>query len=413
MTSKRNQTLISLYLLYATLIIAGLCATTDGRSQTRSVRVVNATALPGSAASVSIELVAQGNENAIGFSLNFNPSVLGNPQATLGSGATGASLNTNAAQASQGRFGAAMAMPAGQSFSAGVRQLVTVNFAVASGAAAGATPIGFGDQPVAREVAGVNANVLPADFLPGSVTVAGAVASVSAASFTGASLAPESIVSAFGSRLATMTRIADSLPLPTTLAGTTVKVKDSAGAEQSAPLFFVSAGQINYLLPASLANGPAAVAVTSGDSSISIGTVQVTTVAPGSFAANANGQGVASAVALRVKSDGTQVFEPVSQFDSAQNRFVPAPIDLGPEGDQVFPILFCTGLRNRSALSAVMCTIGGMNVPVLFAAAAPGLAGLDQVNVGPLPRSLAGRGEVDVVLSVDGRTANTVRIAIK
>ncbi|MGH9847768.1 MAG: hypothetical protein ACREEM_54470 [Blastocatellia bacterium] len=381
-------------------------------AQTRTVRVINVTAAPGATASVAIELAAQGNENSAGFSLTFNPAVLSNPQAALGSGATGATLNANANQAAQGRFGVALALPTGQAFAAGARQLVVVTFAVASGAAAGATPIGFSDQPIVREVAGVNANALPADFVAGAVTVAGALASVSAASFTGTMLAAESIASAFGAKLATTTQVAASLPLPTTLAGTTVRVRDGAGTERLAPLFFVSPGQINYLLPAGVAAGQAAVTATSGDGSISIGAIQAAAVAPGLFAANANGQGVAAAVALRVRGEA-QTFEPVAQFDSAQNRFVPLPIDLGPEGDQVFLIPYGTGFRNRSALSAVSVKVGGTDVTVLFAGAAPGFVGLDQINLGPLPRSLAGRGEVDLVLTVDGKAANTAKIAIK
>jgi len=43
--------------------------------------------------------------------------------------------------------------------------------------------------------------------------------------------------------------VAATVPLPTTLAGTTVRVRDSAGVERLGPLFFVSAGQINYQLP--------------------------------------------------------------------------------------------------------------------------------------------------------------------
>jgi uncharacterized protein (TIGR03437 family) len=407
---NRKRTLVALCLLCAVAASAGILAMTAA-AQTRAVRVLNAAATPGGDASVAIELTAMGNENAVGFSLNFNPAVLGNPRAVLGGGATGASLNANAAQAAQGRLGVVLALPAGQSFAAGARQLVIVTFTVASGAARGPTPITFGDQPVAREVAGVNANPLPTDYVPGAVTVAGALASVSAASFTGTALAPDSIVSAFGTLLATTAAVADSLPLPTTLAGTTVRVRDSAGAERPAPLFFVSPGQINCLMPAGLANGPATVTATSGDGSISIGTIQVATVAPGLFAANANGQGVASGLALRV-SGGAQSFEPIARFDPAQNRFVPMPIALGPEGDQVFLILYGTGIRNRSSLEAVTCTIGGVSVPVLFAGETPGFAGLDQVNIGPLPRSLAGRGEVDVVLMVDGRPANVVRISV-
>ncbi len=38
--------------------------------------------------------------------------------------------------------------------------------------------------------------------------------------------------------------------------------------------------------------------------------------------------------------------------------------------------------------------------------------GLDQVNV-RIPRSLIGRGEVDIVLTVDGKVANTVKVWIK
>lgn len=90
-----------------------------------------------------------------------------------------------------------------------------------------------------------------------------------------------------------------------------------------------------------------------------------------------------------------------------------APIDLGPEGDQVTLLLFGTGIRGRSALAAVTCTIGGVSVPVSFAGSQGDLVGLDQINVGPLPRALAGRGEVDLVLLVDGKAANTVRISIR
>lgn len=128
---------------------------------------------------------------------------------------------------------------------------------------------------------------------------------------------------------------------------------------------------------------------------------------------NASGQGVVAAVALRIRDDGTQVFEPVSRFDAATGRFVPVQIDLGPQGEQVFLILFGTGFRNRSALAAATVKIGGLDVAVLFAGEASGFAGLDQCNVGPLPRSLAGRGEVEVALMVDGKTANAVGISVR
>ena len=39
-------------------------------------------------------------------------------------------------------------------------------------------------------------------------------------------------------------------------------------------------------------------------------------------------------------------------------------------------------------------------------------AGLDQINV-KLPRSLAGRGEVNLEMVVDGKVANVVRVVIR
>lgn len=245
-----------------------------------------------------------------------------------------------------------------------------------------------------------------------STTALNAVASVSAASFAGQTLASESIVAAFGAKLANATQAAASVPLPTTLAGTSVKVLDAAGVERFAPLFFVSPTQINFLLPQGSAPCVATATVTSSDGTLSLGTLSVVEVAPGLFAANASGQGVAAAVALRVKADGSQSFEPVARFDAASQRFAVVPIELGPESEQVFLLLFGTGLRLRSTLETVTATIGSVNAPVLFVGAQGGFAGLDQVNL-RLERSLAGRNEVDVLITADGKIANAVSVAIK
>jgi uncharacterized protein (TIGR03437 family) len=47
----------------------------------------------------------------------------------------------------------------------------------------------------------------------------------------------------------------------------------------------------------------------------------------------------------------------------------------------------------------VIATVGGVSVPVLYSGAAPGFAGEDQVNIGPLPQSLAGQGSVNILLT--------------
>lgn len=238
------------------------------------------------------------------------------------------------------------------------------------------------------------------------------ITSVSAASFTGATLAPEAITALFGNGLATGTATANTQPLPTTLAGTTIKITDSAGVERNAPLLFVSPTQINYQIPSGTMTGAAGLLVTTGNGTLFTGAVNIASVAPGLFSADASGQGLAAAIVLRIRADGTRRFEPVARFDGALNGFFAIPIELGQETDQVFLLLYGTGIRNRSALANVKVRIAEIDAPVEFAGAQGEFAGLDQVNV-RLPRSLAGQGQMDVVLTVDGQQANAVRINIR
>ena len=236
---------------------------------------------------------------------------------------------------------------------------------------------------------------------------ASTITTVSAASFLGPLLTPNCIASGFGSNLATATEAATSVPLPTTLAGTTVTVTDTMGTARLAQLFFVSPGQINYLIPEGTAIGLATVTVTSADGSTVTGPVEIVVVAPGFFTANATGEGVAAASYLRVAANGTRTQDLI--FDP--NTRASVPIDLGSESDEIFLLLFGTGIRGFT--SQVTATVGGENVPVLSAVAQGQFVGLDQVNVGPLPRSLAGRGEVDIILTADGKQANTVTVNIQ
>ncbi|MGE0130829.1 MAG: hypothetical protein AB7U82_22350 [Blastocatellales bacterium] len=239
-----------------------------------------------------------------------------------------------------------------------------------------------------------------------------AVAYVSAASFTGTSLAPESIVAAFGGGLAKSTEAATAQPLPTMLDGTQVNVLDSAGTERFAPLFFISPTQINFQIPPGTATGKALVTIIQDSAMVAAASPQIEMVSPGLFSANASGQGVVIGVALRVKADGTQSFEPVVRFDEGKRQFVAAPINLDSASDNVFLILFGTGLRNRSALSAVGVKVGGVNAEAVYAGPQGSFAGLDQLNV-MLPRNLAGRGEVGVDVMINGQGANKLKVAIR
>jgi uncharacterized protein (TIGR03437 family) len=378
----------------------------------RVVRVSSGYFERGQQSSVIIELDAEGNENALGFSLDFNPAQLRFVSAAVGREATGATLNVNTSQASKGRIGVALALPAGQTIPAGQRQIIVINFAVAAEGEATTATIGFGDQPVTRELSDASANSLPVNFNGGAVTLARSVTSVSAASFTAQSLAGEAIVAAFGRNLATQLAVAETLPLPTTLAGTTVKVRDSAGVERLAPLFFVAPSQINYQIPEGTAPGEATVTITSGDGQVSTGALSIADVAPGLFSAESSGQGVAAAVVLRVKANGAESYEPVARYDAAQQRFVALPIDLGEEGDQVYLIAYGTGFRHQRDLGAVTVRLGDVETAPLFAGGLPDFAGLDQLNL-RIPRSLAGRGEVDVALNAYGHESNRVKVHIR
>jgi uncharacterized protein (TIGR03437 family) len=91
---------------------------------------------------------------------------------------------------------------------------------------------------------------------------------------------------------------------------------------------------------------------------------------------------------------------------------VSTPFNLGGPEDQVVLLLFGTGIRGRSQLSSVSATVGGEPVVVQYAGPQNEFQGLDQVNLF-LPRTLAGRGEVEVNLSVDERPANAVKVRIE
>ena len=223
-------------------------------------------------------------------------------------------------------------------------------------------------------------------------------------------IAPNSIASAFGRQVGASTVSATTLPLPTTLGGVSIDVIDSAKAPGMAPLFYVSPNQINFVVPDGAKTGTATVKIVNGSSSPISTTVQVATVAPGLFTANGAGVGVAAAIAIR-RIIATQTDEQVPVFHCDANGCSSIGVEMGPDA-VVFMELFGTGIRGRSSLANVTATIGGEKVDVLFAGPQGQFPGLDQVNLS-LPQNLHTRGETNVVLTVDGHVANTVRVNLK
>jgi uncharacterized protein (TIGR03437 family) len=206
--------------------------------------------------------------------------------------------------------------------------------------------------------------------------------------------------------LAGGTASAVSLPLPTSLDGNTVTVTDSAGVARQASLFYVSPSQINFEIPAGTATGTATVTFQNQNGTTQSATISIGSVSPGIF--ELNGSGLVAALVLPVISGTQQPLQPVYRI--ASGSVIPLPIDLGPSTEQVYLEMYGTGIRNAKSVTV---TVGGLSVPVLYAGAAPGFAGEDQVNIGPLPQSLAGKGSVNILLTADGQAANTVNVTIQ
>jgi uncharacterized protein (TIGR03437 family) len=235
-----------------------------------------------------------------------------------------------------------------------------------------------------------------------AVTATGFI-NANGASFQTGVLAQDSIASAFGMNFTRATASAETNPVPTTLAGVTVNVQDSTGVIRSAPLFYVSPTQVNYAMPEGTAAGPAVVSVAGGAGSFQV-PVLIKAVSPGLF--GAGGLAAANVVSFR---DGVQSTANAVRLGEGGNLEL-VPIDLGPDDQQVFLILYGTGIRNHA--NPVTARIGSVVTGADFAGPQGTFTGQDQVNI-QLPKTLRGAGTVDVVLTVDGQTTNAVKIHIR
>lgn len=240
---------------------------------------------------------------------------------------------------------------------------------------------------------------------------------VSAAS-PSAGIAPDSLASVFGSKLATVTAQANGLPWPTQLGDiSVVYISDSAAKTQMTSLLYVSPSQMNIWIPPGVAPGLATISFpTTGlppgvaTAALRVVPVTIAKVAPGLFSADGTGSGVASASAVRVLIP-TRIQSPVPVFSCDANVCMAVPIDLGLD-TPVYLSLYGTGIRGASSPDNVFVTIGNAQTKPTYAGPEQQTPGLDQVNV-PLPLTLRGSGMVNVTVTVDGVTSNAVQIAIE
>lgn len=213
--------------------------------------------------------------------------------------------------------------------------------------------------------------------------------------------APEAILAISGT----------GLPLAPLPGPNTISIVDSLGVSRFAAILPGADGQLGVLVPAETAAGSAAVILVAPDGTVSYGAAAIATVAPGIFSAAGDGQGPAAATLWVLRPDGTLSISAAASC-AANVPCEAATLDVGPPGSLAVLVLYGTGIRGRSALDKVTCTIGSADAPVLYAGPHGGSPGLDQVNV-VLPGQMAGAGLVSIRLSVDGVAANATQINIR
>ncbi|MDX2034566.1 MAG: heme-binding protein [Blastocatellia bacterium] len=228
--------------------------------------------------------------------------------------------------------------------------------------------------------------------------VAAGVTSVNAASFLG-TLAPNTIAAAFGTNLAAQTRVAETLPLPTQLGGTEVRIVDAGGASHRAPLFFVSPGQVNYLVPEGIALGNAQVTIVSGSGASSTGGLRIERSSPALFTTAYNGRGLPVALTT---FDGTN-FDPVVNPDGT-----PRAVSCGTMWRPNYLLLFGTGFRGGANLRV---RVGGVEATPLYVGAQGNFAGLDQINVMIPPGAQGGVTEISILN--DSGASNPVQLLMQ
>ena len=184
-------------------------------------------------------------------------------------------------------------------------------------------------------------------------------------------IAPGQFISLFGTGLGPANAlIAPGVPFPTTLGGVSVTVQG-----RPAPLYFVSANQISALVPFATSGTSADVIVRLGNQESNRVTVPVSRSSPGIYTTSQNGIGSGAIL----KTD----FSIVSAANAPRR------------GDTI--LIYLTGLgalnpalsdgaaASPTVLSRVTDSvnvyIGGQRATVSFAGAAPGFAGLYQLNV--------------------------------
>jgi uncharacterized protein (TIGR03437 family) len=221
-----------------------------------------------------------------------------------------------------------------------------------------------------------------------------------AGSYTQA-FAPGGILAVFGTKLASATASAQTVPLPTMLTGTWAAISGIA-----APLYYVSDGQMNIQIPYEVpANSRATLTVDNNGESVSFN-FTIAATAPAIFATNSQGTGQGAVLNTSYQLvDASNPATPGSTYIQIYCMGLGA-VSNQPADGAAAP---SSPLARTSATPQV--TIGGVQATVTFSGLAPGFVGLYQVNA-LVPAAAPAGNAVPVAISIGGVPSNTVTIAV-
>jgi hypothetical protein len=132
------------------------------------VRLASTTTLAGGIVQVPVILSARGTENALGFSLSFDPSKLRFLRVLKPDALSAAMVIVNSNQLAQGKIGLTFGLPIGSAFGSGTQPVLSLQFA-ATPDASGTTALSFGDVPILRETVTITADTIASSYTGGTI----------------------------------------------------------------------------------------------------------------------------------------------------------------------------------------------------------------------------------------------------
>lgn len=256
---------------------------------------------------------------------------------------------------------------------------------------------------IVAATADLNANVLAGGTTP--VVARGAV--LNAASFVSDSpIAPGSLVSIFGERLAQSQQLADGAALSNQLGGTEVLL-----AGRNLPLRFVSPGQINAQIPYDLTvNTEHQIVVRQGERISVPESITVAAAQPAIFTVDLSGKGQGAIFWFR--SNGASALAAPSSPARAGDVLVAYATGLGVVRPNAQPGQPAPSSPLAQTVETVEVTVGDQPAAVQFSGLSPGFAGLYQINF-VVPDQAPRGPEIPIRINVAGQSGNAVSVAIE